>query len=183
MTAAQNKVLKLYSYMLIFRYILHMQVNSHCSCTNSVHCATPNASSVNNNASGEDGNSQDEECLLFNLEGILNHIQLKLGQSRAECRNRRANSVQWELLTDFQAATDRVVHTLPRIKLLLQSPCIYGLRNLDSHVMSLYTIVPYLSSLNASEPQHLSGNISEVIFPVVSQLLVSAQQLVSIVVA
>lgn len=155
-----------------------IQVDNHCNCLNSsVHCATLNVSSASNNVSSEEENNEDEECLLFYLIDTLDRIQIELGgiQHRAECK--RASNVQWQLLTDFQDAIEHFVLSLFPLDLEVpeEVPCIYKGQDLSSHVTSLYTIVPYLSNLNTSEPQHFSGNISEVIFPVISQLLVSTQ--------
>lgn len=51
-------------------------------------------------------------------------------------------------------------------------PCYYGDDNLDTAVKSLHALTPYLNNSASTEAQHLSGNISAAIFPVVGQLLV-----------
>ena len=54
-----------------------------------------------------------------------------------------------------------------------RSTCRYTGLNMTDHVKSLYTLVPPLSNLTSSEAQLISGNLTEVILPIVKPLVVS----------
>ena len=52
-------------------------------------------------------------------------------------------------------------------------PCLYIGRTMNDHIQSLYTLVPSLNNLTSCEAQLISGNLSEVILPVIRPLVVS----------
>ena len=54
-------------------------------------------------------------------------------------------------------------------------PCRYRpwILSMTNHIKSLYTLVPPLSNLISSEAQLITGNLTEVILPIVESLVVS----------
>lgn len=52
-------------------------------------------------------------------------------------------------------------------------PCIYRSLSMTDHIKSLYTLVPPLSNLTSSEAQLITGNLTEIILPIVRPLVVS----------
>ena len=56
---------------------------------------------------------------------------------------------------------------------LPREPCRYRSLSMTDHIKSLYTLVPPLSNLTSSEAQLITGNLTEVILPIVRLLVVS----------